>query len=77
MTYQSFYTYWTILELGIFRSRFTDSQVGSGLKGIDSEWVSPGIQINSGEEAHQKVRDFSAFKAFALGYREEKLHHWT
>jgi hypothetical protein len=32
ITHQLFSTYWIILELGIFRTRLTNSQIGSGFK---------------------------------------------
>jgi hypothetical protein len=32
ITYQSFSTYWFMLELGIYRTRLTNSQIGSGFK---------------------------------------------
>jgi hypothetical protein len=34
ITYQSFSTYWVMLEIGILRIRLTNSHIGSGLKAL-------------------------------------------
>jgi hypothetical protein len=50
-----------MLELGIFQTWLTNSQIGSGLR------VRPSIQINLGEEGNKVACDFTA--SIALVYR--------
>jgi hypothetical protein len=53
------FTCWIILELGIFRTRLTNSDWGR-FQSLVSELISPRIQINLEEEADKEAHDFIA-----------------
>jgi hypothetical protein len=50
----------------------TDSQIGSGFK-FGLSIISPGLQINSGEEAYNAAHDFTAFLASAYRLSTRKI----
>jgi hypothetical protein len=68
ITYQSFSTYWIILELGIFLTRLTNAD-WERFQNVASELISLRIQINSGE-ADKTARNFTA--AIVLTYRQSR-----
>jgi hypothetical protein len=65
ITYQPVCTCWIMLELGIFQTRLTNSQVWERFQSLASELILPTIQIISGEEANKAALNFTASVAWA------------